>query len=210
MAKSKVKVEGNTISGTAEDIMGALKSAANIVAEKPIVITNAVIKEAQCNYGYEIRTGPCAGDKLPTRKGANMVHDDMITAFRSLNVHLAIIDDAFKYSGEQLESLDQYRNHDIVDIFSVTGFKVQGTDENEGYVIVGEKWVHHGSIALETPKITSSSNYEFYEELKEAVETAKTEVEQYMNGKQAPKDNQPELPFGSGDEEINEFNTPME
>jgi hypothetical protein len=177
------------------------------VIEKPIVITSAGIKDAQCNYGYEIKTGPCAGDKLPTRKGANIVHDDMHLSFRALNVHLAILDDAFKYSSIEVNSLDEVRDHEITDLFSVTGFKVHGNDENEGFVLLGEKWVTNGVFGLETPKISSGSNYPFYDELVESVEAARSEVEQYMNGKAQPKDeDQPELPFP--DEDRNEFNNP--
>ena len=212
----KLKIADGIISGTAEDIIAVLDKATkraegkdNDGEEKPYVITSASIKEELCNYGYEIRTGPCAGDKIPTRKGSAVVHHDMIKAFSSLNVHLAIVDDVFKYSGDHVETLEQMRNHDLIDIFSVTGFKIQGSDENEGFVLVGEKWVSHGSIGLETPKITTSTNYPFFEELKEAIEKAREEVEAYMNGKAAPKDEQPELPFPDGNKE-SEFDKPME
>ena len=59
--------------------------------------------------------------------------------------------------------------------------------------------------------MSSSSGYPFFSELKEAVENARTEVEQYMNGKSAPVDDDekmPELPFPSeGDDEFKNAQT---
>lgn len=212
MGKKKVTVEseGNTltISGSAEAITDALQEA----VKKAIQITSASIKEELCNYGYEIMTGPCAGDKIPNRKGSSMVHEDMIEAFKKLNVHLAIIDDAFKYSGKELTSIDNLEDTDIAGLFAVTGFKITGSEENEGIILVGEKWVSHGSIALETPKMTSGSNYPFFTELKESVDHARAEVEEYMNGKSAPRFEQGEMDFAaqpaSGSED--EFDEPLE
>lgn len=183
----------------------------NDILEKPIVITAATIKDDQCNYGYEIKTGPGAGDKIPTRKGSSFVHEDMLNSFLALRIHLAIIDDAFKYSKVKVTTPDAMQDHEITELFTLTGFKISGSEENEGYILIGEKWVTHGSISLETPKMSSSSGYPFFSELKEAVENARTEVEQYMNGKSAPVDDDekmPELPFPSeGDDEFKNAQT---
>ena len=177
------------------------------VLEKPIEITNASIKDMLCNYGYEIKTGPGAGDKIPTRKGSSIVHEDMVERFRAMRVHMAILDDAFKYSGVEVSVPEDLDDHEVTDLFTVNGFKITGSTDNEGYIITGEKWVSYGSISLETPKITSSTGYPFFDQLQSAVEEARNEVEQYMNGKAAPDDddNQPELPFPNMDEnEANE------
>lgn len=200
MSKPKVKVEGNTISGTAEAIGDLLAKA----IPKPYEITSASIKESLCNYGYEIKTGPTAGDKIPTRKGSAIIHEDMNKAFEALNVHLAIIDDAFRYVFKELPALGDLQAHDIRGGFTVTGFKINGSEEDEGFVLLGDKWVTYGIMASDTPKISKSSGYKFFNELKEAVENARTEVELYMNGKAAPKDdeedkNQLKLPFSAGE-----------
>ncbi|RYZ52901.1 MAG: hypothetical protein EOP49_08510 [Sphingobacteriales bacterium] len=177
---------------------------------KPYIISSAIIKEALCNYGYEIKTGPGSGDKIPNRKGSAIVHDDMFTAFKGLTVHLAIIDDAFKYVQEDLQPIDFYDNHEVAGLFSITGFKVTGNDENEGFILIGEKWVKHGSIGLETPKIHKGSNYPFFEELLEAVTLCRDEVEAYMNGKAAPVAEQLALDLPSGsDENDTDFDNPM-
>lgn len=204
--KSKVSVNGNTITINADNVSEALDA----FIQKPIEITNASIKELLCNYGYEIKTGPCAGDKIPTRKGSAEVHDDMVDAFSDLNVHLAVIDDAFQYVFDELHSLDELKDHDVTGRFTVTGFKISGTQENEGYILMGEKYVSHGNIGLETPKITSGLSYPFFDKLKEGVEKARVEVEAYMNGKAAAKVEQGEFDFPEGQEDDNGFDNPIE
>ena len=203
----KIKVDGNAITGTVDEIADMLQAAA-----KPVAITNAAIKEGLCNYGYEILKGAGTGDKIPNWKGSNEVHEDMLVAFQKLDVHLALIDDAFKHSREteQITSLDELAEHPIAGLFSVTGFKVQGSDENLGFIITGDKNVTTGFITLETPKITKSSGYEYFEELEEVIDNCIEEVYQYMNGKYAPKSNQAELDFGGGEKGDNEFDTPID
>ena len=118
-----------------------------IEEKKPFIILNAKIKEGICEYSYEIYSGPCEGDQIKGRRGINMIHDDLANCFKELNVHLAILDDAF--TGK---TLSEFENSDSEGLFSVYGFKVTGTEENEGYVLQGEKWVKHGNISLESPK----------------------------------------------------------
>lgn len=66
-----------------------------IEEKKPFIILNAKIKEGICEYSYEINSGPCEGDQIKGRRGINMIHDDLANCFKELNVHLAILDDAF-------------------------------------------------------------------------------------------------------------------
>jgi hypothetical protein len=203
------KIEGNTIVINDDEAFGKHVDTLTKGDEiKPYEITSASIKEELCNYGYEIKTGPCAGDKIPTRKGSAIVHNDMINAFAALRVHLAIIDEAFKHVFEQLPTFLNLDNHEIIHEYAITGFKIQGNEENVGYVIFGEKWVTTGSIGLETPKITASSSYPFFDELEEAIANARGEVELYMNGKAAPKAEQAELPFAKEDD--NAFENPID
>lgn len=180
MKKDKVNIT-TIVNGEEIDITEALNKETE--KPKPLVITAASIKEGLCNYSYEIKTGPGAGDKV-ARKGSSVVHDDLPDAFLRLKVHLAIVDDAFT-NIEEISIDELEADEEITGRFFVTGFKVQGVDENEGIILIGEKYVRVGSIGLETPKISKS--YTFFEELKEAIENAKYEVELYMNGKNAPK-----------------------
>jgi len=179
----------------------------NIGEKKPFIITNAVIKEGICSYGYEIGSGPCEGDRIKNRMGSSEVHNDMIDAFHSLQPHLAVLDDAFTTGA----GFDEIQGEDAIHHYSVSGFTVVGSDENEGFILMGEKWVRHGSITLKTPKITKASSYPHFEELLEAIEGARQEVELYMGGKAAPKYIQPELGFqNTGDASGgDEFDNPM-
>jgi hypothetical protein len=208
MSKAKVEKKDNktVITGTTDEILDLLKGE----EVKPLVITNAVIKERLCNYGYEIKTGPGAGDKIPNRKGSAFIHHDMVFAFSELNIHLAIIDDAFKPLG--IDDFREMENHEAIESFSVIGFKITGSEGDEGYILIGEKWVSQGGIGLETPKITATSNYPFFSELKEKVEAVRNEIELYMNGKCEGVEKMPELPFPESidKKDNNDFENPMD
>jgi len=205
---SKSKKEIPVISINADNIDDALDA----LKKKPFEITSGTIKEGKCIYGYEIKTGPTAGDKIPKRNGDAYAHDGMFNAFSNLNIHLAIIDDAFKISGIEVTSLDALEEHAITENYHVNKFSVSGENEDESIVIEGEKWVTTGSITIASPKIkTKSSNYPFFEELREAIENCRSEVEAYMNGKSAPKAEQAEFDFSSngGNTETDEFDKPL-
>lgn len=193
MTRKKTESGAVVISGTADEIVDLLEKA----AQKPFCITSAKISEGLCNYGYEILKGPGTGDKIPTRKGSALIHEDMYKSFYALDCHLAVVDDAFISipDKKQPKSMDELEAHELTGNFTVTGFKVIGQDENEGYILIGEKRVTIGMISLETPKISKGSNYTYFEELKEGIEAARAEVEAYMNGKAAPKTEQAEIEF---------------
>lgn len=174
---------------------------------KPYAITQASIKEDLCNFAYEVLLGPMAGSKVPNHKGSAMVHQDMLNAFQELEVHLAISVDEFKYIVKKYDSLEKLDSHEIRGLFSVSGFKISGDDENKGFIVIGEKYGTFGSISVESPKITKATNYPFFEQLKESIERVVEEVELYMTGKSAPKEDMPELPFPK--EDGDEFNNPQ-
>jgi hypothetical protein len=188
---------------------GNLKKVDDIIEAiiKPVLITKASIKEALCNYDYEINQGPCKGDKLG-RKGSLIIHDDLEISIKSLNPYLADIDGAFSQL-EMKGSIENLREHEATDNYHVNGIKIVGTDENEGIILIGDKWVSHGSISLETPKITKASNYMFFDELKAAIEIVRDEVMLYMDGKCAPHLVQSEMEFNPN-EDNGEFDKPMD
>lgn len=195
-----------------KDALNQLNEAFDEMRPKPVIITNASIKEELCNYGYEINTGPCKGDKISNRKGSALVHEDMNHAFNELDKHLAFIDDAFSFMKKSPSNIDELAKYEeIISNFNVTGFKVHGTDENEGYILLGDKYVSQGTISLETPKITKQSGYVFFDDLAEQIEACRTEVEAYMNGKATPKLEQGDLfAAAAGAEGGNEFDNPMQ
>lgn len=184
-----------------------LNAEMEVMEENPITIISATIKEEHCIFGYEMRKGPCAGDKVPTRKGANLIHEDMEAAFSKLTVHLANLDDAF--GTDNPDSLNQRTTYDAMDLYSVKGFKIMGVDDNEKIIILGEKIVTHGHISLESPAVSKNSNYAFFEELEEAITACRDEVDLYMNGKQAPSYEQTEMEFDALKTEDKAFDSPM-
>ena len=186
---------------------GNALNALHEVIQKPLVILNASIQEGKCNYGYEIKTGPTAGDKITGRKGSAYCHEAMDKAFIAMNVHLAIIDDAFLHV--EVNDLESMRGNELTGKFHVNEFKVTGKEENEGFIITGEKWVSTGSISLTSPKITKTSNYPFFDDLQECIEAARIEVEAYNSGTSANKIEQGAFDFGMK-HEGNEFDNPIE
>lgn len=155
---------------------------------KEFEITQADIKDGLCNYSFKVTDGVHVGD-FHSVKGNGMVLDDMTDAFRRLNVHLAIIDDVFKHSKIKIDSIAKMHNHELTALYMVTGFKISGVSENESVIFKGTKYVQNGGhIDLVTPKITLDklSSYEFHEELNSALMAARTEVEDYKEGKFIP------------------------
>lgn len=189
--KTSFDSDSNTLTIEADSISDALD------VLKPYEITSASIKEQKCNYGYEIKTGPTKGDKIPTRKGEAIIHDDMSEAFKALKVHLAIADDAFKHVFGELPPLNELIVHEITNEFTVNGFKTTGQEEDEGYFLIGDKYVSIGVMDVSTPKITAGSNYPYFQELRDAISAARNEVEEYMNGKNGEEDDdrQLQIPF---------------
>lgn len=163
--------------------------------QKDLEIKEATIKDDYCNYSYELLQGVGEGDTI-TRKGAAIIHDDMKEAFERLNVHLAVVDDAFKYSKIEIENISDIRNHELAELFNVSGFKIKGSADNKSVILVGTKFIGIGGyISLETPRIKFEGNYPFKDELYAAITKCCYEVEEYMNGKAAPVFEQTEMNF---------------
>jgi hypothetical protein len=156
--------------------------------ERAYVIKDATIKDDFCNYGYEIKSGIGIGDTHNV-KGSGIIDNDLREALGVFNVHLAAIDDAFKFSKYEIEDIDKEHVHELTGLYSVTGFKMSGTEEAESIILIGSKYVSAGGrIKLETPKIPldSASSYKWYNELKAAADTAREEVALYKEGKCTP------------------------
>lgn len=174
MAKSKTKVEDLEV---------------NEGIQKDFEIKSASIKDHQCTYGYEILTGPTRGDLIPGRKGVHLIHDDLNESFAELSIFLMHIDDYFK-NDENVNNqtpLSKLEEHEDLNRYWVTGFKVTGFDENKSLLLIGQKSVTNGLIAVVAPKIKLDGTYLYVEELNERLRIAINEVELYMNGKSAPK-----------------------
>lgn len=180
--------------------MGSKKKAAEEVVDevvKTIEIRGAKIKDDFCNYTYELKTGPTAGDAL-NRSGASIIHEDLKAAFKKLNPHLAVIceevdsnkiNDIADY--EALDLMGDYRANSIEKkmlSFFVTQFLIEGSGKNESVTLIGFKRLSTGDdLQLKTPKIKWAGVYQFVDELRATIDVCIAEVEEYMNGKTAPK-----------------------
>ena len=155
-------------------------------ADLPYIISQASIKDDFCNYSYIVKQGLGINDQHDV-KGSKMVADDLIQAFGKLNVHLAVIDDVFKHKDIEIDDIDNFHADEITGMYSVSGIRIKGSDENEAVVLMGNKYVScSGSrISIETPKIPldNLSSYKWYNELKSAVDEVRKEVSLYKEGK---------------------------
>ncbi|HEX7906254.1 MAG TPA: hypothetical protein VF487_20410 [Chitinophagaceae bacterium] len=176
----------------------APKNKPEVKLETPAIeIKAAKLKDDFCNYSYELTEGVTAGD-VCNRSGASIVHDDMKLSFKNLNVHLAVICEEISPNEIDIDNLPDINNETLkgkekqlakrIDSFAVSAFKIDGTGENEGVVLIGTKKLSSGDyLKLEAPKVKWSENYDFIQELMADVSECKNEVEEYMNGKTAPK-----------------------
>lgn len=182
---SKTKgAPGVKLSGGARTRVSAMEA----VDKHTFTITDAKLKDDLCHYGFEITEGAGLGDPCNI-KGSNLIKDEMREAFAQLRVHLAFIDDVFKYQGVEIEDIDKMHGHELTGLFNVTGFKIKGGDENESIILIGNKYLSSGSrMELESPAIPldNLSSYKWYNELKSASDAVRLEVALYKEGFYTP------------------------
>lgn len=158
-------------------------------SERNFKIIDGAIKDGFCNWGFEIIRGVGIGNKYGAKGKCGLIKDDMKDAFAVLNVHLAYIDDVFKHANNEVQDIDTMHNDELTTLYSVSGFKIQGGDDNESIILIGNKYVSGGGrISLETPKIAldEGSSYKWYNELKAASDKVREEVALYSEGKYIP------------------------
>ena len=122
-------------------------------------------------------------DEVATRFGGK-VHEDLLTAFEDLRIHLASKCEEGEYS-------DFVDNLDKLDNFKVTGISLSGDTEHEGVVITGQKRLSTNEVlVLNTPYIKlnpDNTNYNHVKELDFAIKAVLSEVSQHiLDGKKAP------------------------
>lgn len=176
----------------------------NLLSEdKDVEIKSASIKDALCNYSYELLTGKTAGDII-NRKGNHIIHEDLENAFKNLHVFLAHLDDAFT-GNDNSTDLDTLRQEPETDNYFVLGFKITGVEENKSVVLVGGKAVDNGAISFSAPKIKLEGNYLYLSQLQEALNKCLNQVEAYMLGKTAPQPEQTHMEFESDEDMDGDF-----
>lgn len=167
--------------------------------EKEVEIKSATLKDALCNYSYELLTGKTKGDGL-SRKGNHIVHEDLENAFAKFNVFLAHLDDAYTGNDNATE-LSFLENEVETESYFVHSFKITGVEENKALVLSGGKSVTHGLITFDAPKVKLNGNYLYLDQLIECMDEVIREVELYMGGKSAPQPEQMEMTFESNQDD---------
>lgn len=188
MAKVKAVVTAKSVSEFTDGLKKIIKKKGkkSVEEDSSFIIVKASIKDDFCHYDYEVTSGIGIGDTHSV-KGQGIIDDDLREAFSKLNVHLAVIDDAFKYSKIDIEDIDKEHGHDITVCYHVTGFEIKGSRDNESIVLKGTKYVGttNGRMEIKTPKIPldNLSSYKWYNELKASSDLVRSEVELYKGGK---------------------------
>lgn len=153
--------------------------------KKPYEIVEAHLKDGFCYYIYQITKGLGTGEKHKV-DGAGMAKDDLLHTFGKLHVHMAAIDGIFQHSRTHVDSIDDFHNHELTDLYYVSGVKFYGSEDNEMVVLIGSKRVAFvgGRSNFVTPKIPldSLSSYTWHQELAEIIAKVKEEVCLYKEG----------------------------
>jgi len=120
------------------------------------------------------------------------IHDDLRNAFSALIPHFAFICEEIKESDcrDRLDSPDDDlpEEHFLLK-YKVQGFTIGGQGDSEGVTISGSKKLESGKyLNLNTPflKFEDYQDYPFMAELRESIDILKSEVYEYLEGKQAP------------------------
>lgn len=171
------------------------------VLELPEVeIKNASIKDMMCSYGYELMSGKTKGDNL-NRGGVHVIHDDLQESFNEMTVFIAHVDGVFSHWANNQTPLKELEEREELEKYSISGFKISGSEENKSVILIGSKETPHGSISITTPKLKFNGNYLYLDELQDRLNVALSEVLEYMDGKTAPQFEQEEMDFDSHEED---------
>lgn len=134
------------------------------------------------------------------------IHEDLQNAFDSLIPHLVHICEE-----EILNSVSALEVERLISKYKVTGITISGSDDMEGVVISGYKTLASEKVVnFNTPfQKFSDDEYLFSTDLYNSVGILKTEVLEYMDGKQGTKSQVGTFDFGEeGEEESEAFSLP--
>lgn len=168
-----------------------------------ITITSGTLKGSHSlDYSYDHQTEN-VNNKVTNSCDA-AIHNDLKEAFQNLIPHLALICEELPES--KVKSIikngfqDMDEENDIRIKFHVQSFKIKGKDDSESIIISGTKLLKIGkSVKLISPSIRWDEDYKYIDELSEAIEQCKIEVNEYLNGKIAPE-NQIDMFEGFGED----------
>ncbi|RPE05519.1 hypothetical protein EGT74_24350 [Chitinophaga lutea] len=149
-----------------------------IKIKKVALVTGGALK---VEYTIREKDGTYSG---VTKDCGAPAHDDLIDAFRRMDIHLAIISEYLP--ADQVDDIESADLDMIRELFRVKQVSISGDDE--GVSIAGSRKLSKGSLSLASPTIKwgDKKPYLFEGDLAEAVEQLKSETLLYLDGKKAP------------------------
>lgn len=168
-----------------------------------IKIKSAALSASSINVEYEeiVATPDSVVTHDFKQKRGTLVHEDLANAISALKPHFAMLCEFREVTPDPIEMgvehICSWDFGDLLDRVFVSGFKINYSTSGETLTIIGGKYTKHSVINLSAPSVSSdSAQYPYVEELFEALERIKYEIEQYLfHDKCAFK--QQELPFDS-------------
>lgn len=147
------------------------------------VIIGAKLNDGKVDFSFRMQKGIHQGEVTNT-KGAGIFFDSLQEAFNMFAVHLAVIDEAYKHKGVEIEDIDMKHTDELETTYAVSSFKIMGEDDAESIVLIGSKYTALGDISIQTPKIPMDglSSYKWYNELKTVSDQVRAEVASYKEG----------------------------
>jgi len=136
------------------------------------------------------------------KKCDQLVHDDLISAFEKLKIHVALICDmkeAQIVNGDF--SFDEFDSEQLPNI-KITGFVIAGDNEHEGVVIIASKTIGTKVLNIITPFVKyEDEEYMWGGDLSISIQGCVYEVEQYLFNNKVAIKNQLEMSFDEGFED---------
>ena len=144
------------------------------------------------SYEYVEKTSDTE-NKISTSSDAP-IHEDLREAFQALVPHFGLLTEEFSTFSNDEETRNK---------FKVTGFTIGGSGDTEGIVISGHKKLESGKVVNFNTPFTKfdEENYDHIDELNHAIECLKSEVFEYMEGKQAQRSDVGTFDFPEDDEQ---------
>ncbi len=128
------------------------------------------------------------------------IHEDLQEALQALVPHFVLITE-MKKKQDVVKAIDlKHLPEELLKKYKVTGVTIEDKKGDISYTILGYKILNTGkTVAFPTPKIRTSASedeaYEFLTKLEEQIEVIKEEVLEYMDGKEASRE-QTAMDFG--------------
>lgn len=122
----------------------------------------------------------------------HLVHKDLINALDELKPHLAMLCEQTENDKLRAKfgSLPAEKVKKIVELYSIASFTLG--KNGEGVSIGGGKVLNNGEfLSLDSPHQDDDDRYEWFPDLSMAMDAIKSEVQLYMDGKEAEAVNDP-------------------